>query len=245
MSFIEKSHKKSITIIVPAFNEELNLAETINSIDSAILGYDLSVEIIIVNDGSLDGTKQIANLLASKDSRIRTVHLPKNQGLGNAYFTGVQEATKDYVVMIPGDNECGAEALSPLLLLLGESDMIIPYPINSEIRSKFRQVTSKIFTTLVNCLAGLQIYYYNGTVIHQRHLLQRCPIRSKGFAYQAKIIIYMIYNGASYQHAPIKLNRNKTRASSAFRFKNFISVGHSLLQIILYRLFRKIEWFST
>lgn len=236
---------KSITIIIPAYNEELNLADTIDSINVAVAGRELDVEIIIVNDGSQDNTGQVADSLALNDPRIRPLHQLKNQGLGNAYFTGVKAASKDYVVLIPGDNECGADTLIPLLDVLGESDIIIPYPVNSEIRSAFRRATSKSFVSLVNLLAGLKLQYYNGTVVHRRDLLQSCPIRSNGFAYQAKILIYMIYNGASYQQVPIKLNTNKARPSTAFRLNNFISVGRALIQIVLYRLFRRAEWFST
>lgn len=237
--------KKSITIIVPAYNEELNLSDTINSINAAVADRELDVEIILVNDGSHDNTGLIADSLALNDPRIRVIHHLKNQGLGNAYFTGVKAAGKDYVVMIPGDNECGAETLAPLLDVVGESDIIIPYPANTEVRSKFRRVISGSFVILVNLIAGVKLRYYNGTVVHRRDLLQGCPIRSSGFAYQAKILIYMIYNGASYQQVPIKLNRNKPRASTAFKFKNFISVGRALIQIMLYRLFRRDEWFST
>lgn len=240
-----EAYKKSITIIVPAYNEELNLSDTINSIYVAVAGRELDVEIIIVNDGSQDNTGQLADSLVLKDARIRPIHHLKNQGLGKAYFTGVKAASKDYVVMIPGDNECGVETLAPLLDVIGESDIIIPYPENTEVRSKYRIVISKLFVLLVNLLAGLKLSYYNGTVVHRRGLLQGCPIRSSGFAYQAKILIYMIYNGASYRQVPIKLNRNKPRVSTAFRLKNFTSVGFALIQIALYRLFRRNKWFST
>lgn len=237
--------KKSISIVVPAYNEELNLSDTIGSIDAATMGRELGVEIVIVNDCSQDNTGQIADALALRDPRIRVLHHFKNQGLGGTYFTGVKAASKDYIVMIPGDNECGVETLAPLLDILGEADIIIPYPVNTEVRSKFRRVISELFVIFVNLLAGLKLNYYNGTVVHRRDLLQDCPIRSSGFAYQAKILIYMIYNGASYQQVPIKLNCNKARASTAFRLKNFISVGRALIQIALYRLFRNKEWFSS
>tara|TARA_A100000164_G_C21843165_1_gene741133 strand:+ start:526 stop:1254 length:729 start_codon:yes stop_codon:yes gene_type:complete len=240
-----KTQKQSISVIVPAFNEELNLSDTLDSINASASGRNLEVEIIIVNDGSKDNTGEVADLLASEDPRVRSLHHKTNKGLGNTYFTGVKEARKDYVVLIPGDNECGVETLTPLLDVLGSADIIIPYPVNTEIRSVFRRIVSKSFVSLVNSLAGLKLYYYNGTVVHRRDLLQSCPIRSNGFVYQAKILIYMLYNGASFQQVPIKLNRNKARASTAFRFSNLISVSRSLIQIFLYRLFRREKWFST
>lgn len=238
-------YKKSITVIIPAYNEEFNLSDTIDSINVAITGLELDIEIIIVNDGSQDKTGLIADTLALNNPNIQSVHHFKNKGLGNAYFTGVKAACKNYIVMIPGDNENGPEALTPLLSSLGESDIIIPYPANNEIRSAFRRAISKIFISLVNFMSGLKLRYYNGTVVHRRDLLQGCPIRSNGFAYQAKILIYLIQNGRSYQHVPIKLNYNKTRASTAFKLHNLISVGRALIQIAIYRFFRNEKWFST
>ena len=147
-----KTQKQSISVIVPAFNEELNLADTLDSINAAASDRDLELEIIIVNDGSQDNTGRVADGLASKDGRVRSLHHQTNQGLGNTYFTGVKEASKDYVVLIPGDNECGVETLAPLLDALGTSDIIIPYPVNTEIRSRFRRILSKLFVSLINFL---------------------------------------------------------------------------------------------
>ena len=88
-----EAYKKSITIIVPAYNEELNLSDTINSIYVAVAGRELDVEIIIVNDGSQDNTGQLADSLVLKDARIRPIHHLKNQGLGKAWLdTGTHES---------------------------------------------------------------------------------------------------------------------------------------------------------
>ena len=160
-----KTQKQSISVIVPAFNEELNLSDTVDSINASTSGRNLEVEIIIVNDGSKDNTGEVADLLASEDPRVRSLHHKTNLGLGNTYFTGVKEAREEYVVLIPGDNECGVETLAPLLDVLGSADIIIPYPVNTEIRSVFRRIVSKSFVSLVNWLAGLKLFYYNGTVM--------------------------------------------------------------------------------
>ena len=55
-----KTQKQSISVIVPAFNEELNLADTLDSINAAVSDRDLELEIIIVNDGSQDNTRMVA-----------------------------------------------------------------------------------------------------------------------------------------------------------------------------------------
>ena len=143
-----QTKKQSISVIVPAFNEELNLSDTVDSINASALDRDLELEIIIVNDGSQDNTGKVADSLACEDNRIRSLHHQKNRGLGKTYFTGVEEASKKYVVLVPGDNECGVETLGPLFDVLGNADIIIPYPVNIEIRSVFRRIVSKLFVFL-------------------------------------------------------------------------------------------------
>ena len=74
-----KTQKQSISVIVPAFNEELNLSDTLDSINASASGRNLEVEIIIVNDGSKDNTGEVADLLASEDPRVRSLHHKTNK----------------------------------------------------------------------------------------------------------------------------------------------------------------------
>jgi hypothetical protein len=69
-------------------------------------------------------------------------------------------------------------------------------------------------------------------------MLLACPVKSSGFAYQAKILIFMIYNGATYIQIPVQLSRNIERPSKAFGIKNLFWVGMSLLQIAIFRITR-------
>jgi glycosyltransferase involved in cell wall biosynthesis len=230
----------SISFVVTAYNEELNLENTIKSIHESVQNFNLKVEIIIVNDCSLDNTGKIADSLVVINSNfeIKVLHLDKNLGLGGAYFSGVAECTKDYIIWIPGDNECGFNNIVPLLNSLGKADILVPFVVNTEIRTFFRRLISSQFVWLVNLLSGLNLFYYNGTVVHKKNLLQGCPIKSAGFGYQAKILIYMLHNGATYLHVPVQLSENIERPSNAFKLKNILNITTTLFQIALFRIFR-------
>jgi glycosyltransferase involved in cell wall biosynthesis len=234
----------SISFVVTAYNEELNLENTIKSIHESVLNFNLEIEIIIVNDCSLDNTAKIADSIVLNNSNleIKVLHLDKNLGLGGAYFSGVAECTKDYIMWIPGDNECGFDNIVPLLNSLGKADILVPFVVNTEIRKFSRRLISSLFVWLVNLLSGLNLFYYNGTVIHKKNILQSCPIKTTGFGYQAKILIFMLHNGATYLNVPVQLGENIERPSNAFKFKNILNITITLFQIILFRIFRNPKY---
>ena len=89
-----------ISVIVPVYNTEQYLPFCINSIINQ--SYK-NIEIIIVNDGSLDGSPQICDDFEKKDSRISVIH-QKHQGLVSARKTGVRSANGEYCIFVDSDD---------------------------------------------------------------------------------------------------------------------------------------------
>lgn len=234
----QSASKKGISFIVPALNEEKNLALSVESIENAMKEINNDYEIIIVDDGSQDDTARIAELIQESNPRVIFIQHSLNLGLGKAYFSGVLKAKFPYVLFVPGDNENGESAICPLLGSIGEVDIIVPFPSNNEERGFVRSAISKIFTRLVNLLSGLNLKYYNGSVIHSRNLLLTYPFKTSGFGYQAEILVHLIRLGASYKEIPIVLNirRNSQHKTNAFKVKNILNVGLSLIKIFKIRL---------
>ena len=94
--------KLTISLIIPALNEEAGLEPTVNKVIQALGEKFTDYEILIVNDGSQDKTGEIAERLAANNYHIRVFHNPKNLGLGYNYRRGVGLATKDYIGWVPG-----------------------------------------------------------------------------------------------------------------------------------------------
>ena len=90
-----------VSIIVPIYNVEQYLAECLDSLVNQTLR---DIEIICVNDASPDKSKDIAEQYAMRDSRVRVVSHVKNQGLGPARNTGVENATAPYIMFIDSDD---------------------------------------------------------------------------------------------------------------------------------------------
>lgn len=215
----------SISIIVPCLNEEGNLKGTIESIKEALSSSRFSdYEILIFNDFSTDNTGKIAEEIKKKEKGIRVIHNPKNMGFGYNYTEGVRLAKKDYIIMVPGDNEIPPEAIKKAFSRVGEADVIIPYTANTHVRALSRRLISKLFVVGMNTLFGLNLIYYNGTCVIKSKLLKKIPLKTWGFAYMAAILVRLIRSGASYIEVGIDIKPRETGKTKAFALKNIVSV---------------------
>lgn len=102
----------TVTVIVPAYGVEAWLEETLNSVASQTLR---SLEVIIVNDASVDKSLNIADSFAKKDPRFTVVSHQKNLGLGGSRNTGVRHATGKYLYFLDGDDLLPTKALAQLV----------------------------------------------------------------------------------------------------------------------------------
>ena len=225
--------KPSISVVVPAYNEEQRLEGTIDSIDASLGDSFSDHEILIFNDKSTDKTGEIADRLREKDNHIRVIHNPVNMGFGYNYKEGVRLAAKEYVIMIPGDNEIPREAIRKIFTQVGRADIIVPYTANMEVRPYSRQLISKAFTGLMNVISGLDLAYYNGTCVHKASLIKEIPIRTHGFAYMATILVRAIKSGASFTEIGVDIEQRTGGESKAFAIKNVISVLGALLGLFI------------
>jgi glycosyltransferase involved in cell wall biosynthesis len=106
---------QSLSIIIPAYNEERRLPVTLETVCSYLEGKQFGfVEIVVVDDGSEDGTVGIVEAAASKDGRIRLLKNPGNRGKGYAVRHGMQEARGEWVLFSDADLSAPIEELDKL-----------------------------------------------------------------------------------------------------------------------------------
>lgn len=99
---MDKQTRKKISVVLPAHNEENNLSGIVKEI-SSLLGNTYDMEIIIVDDGSTDGTEMVINNLCTVDSRLKGIVLYRNYGHQNALIVGISKATGDVVITMDSD----------------------------------------------------------------------------------------------------------------------------------------------
>src|SRR5712672_4470797 len=111
-----------LSVVMPVYNERATLREAIRR----VLAMPIDIELLCVDDGSRDGSREILEELQLKHSQIRALLQPRNMGKGAALRRGIQEATGDFVIIQDADLEYDPSEYSALLMPLieGRADVV-------------------------------------------------------------------------------------------------------------------------
>ena len=225
--------KPTLSVIIPALDEEENIATTVSEVIRTVSAYVDDYELLLFDDGSHDRTGEIMDKLAAQNPRLRVTHNPQSRNMGGVYKLGVAQAKFDYILMVPGDNEIPGTAIIPVLDALGKADIVIPYPTNACVRPWVRQVGSRGYTILINLLFGRGLRYYNGTYLCRTVDLRQIIIRTDSFAYQCEVLLKLLRNGRSYVEVPIQINPKPGAPSKALRIHNLVNIVKAICQLVV------------
>jgi NAD(P)-dependent dehydrogenase (short-subunit alcohol dehydrogenase family) len=188
-------------------------------------------ELIIVNDGSSDGTGAVAENLAAENSTIRALHNSRNMGLGYCFAQAYREARKSFFVYIPGDNTWPYRSFVELFGNLGRADIITSYAINPDVRPFARRVVSRLYTNLLNLLFRRHLQYFNGLTIYPVDFLRRDPATTFGFGFQAEVLLKALNLGLSYIEVGLPIDERTAGGSKAVNLTNILSVLSTLVRV--------------
>lgn len=223
------SGARSLSIIVPAYCEAANIVGTLENIDAALTRLPLDAEVIVIDDGSSDGTGDLVRANQARFPAVRLLVNERNMGFGWTYRRGVEAATGDHIVMVHGDNAWGAETLRCFFNHVGDADIIIGYTRDMwRSRPVGRTVVSKTFTLMVNGITRRRLRYYNGLQIHDAAVLKGLHIQSHGYGFQAEVLVKALRLTRTYLEVPMELTERQQGESKAFRVKNVVDVAKTL-----------------
>lgn len=215
--------RPSLSIIIPAFNEEIRLYESVIEVIKAASDAAVDYEVIIIDDASTDNTWEVVKKIKDSFPRVLAYRNEKNLGLGGSYKVGLRYSKKEHITWAPGDNSHPAHSLMDAFNAIGRADMVIPKPSNPEVRGISRRLLSKVYTKLVNSFSGLSIPYFNGLSIHRVDLLRGIKINTDGFGFQAEIIVKLARQGHSFTIVECDIQERRGGRSKAFTIKNIVS----------------------
>lgn len=225
-------NKNSISIIVPALNEEKNLEAAVTTILTTVEKIFDEYEIIIFNDGSTDKTGEIADTLTDGNKNIRVFHNKTSQCLGGVYKQGRKIAKMTYLMLVNGKNDIATESLDKIFALREKYDMVIPYTLNFKERPVIRVFFSKSFVGLLNTIFCLNLKYFNHYVLHRKELINSIDIKTDSYAFQAEALIKLIKSGYTYTEVGVTDKFEKGIKTKAFRINNIREVFLFFLRMI-------------
>ncbi len=195
----------SLSIFFPAYNEEANIRETVEK-TIRVVGESPWVsdyEIIIVNDGSSDRTRQTAEQLAQAHPNVRLINHDTNKGYGAALLSGMQAATKEYVFFTDADLQFDILELQNLLVHVPDYEVVIGYraPRRDPL---MRLLNAKVWNALNRALFGLRVTDIDCAFkLFKRKLIERLPLRSRGAMISAELLIRLKRSAVRIKEIPV------------------------------------------
>jgi glycosyltransferase involved in cell wall biosynthesis len=232
-----------LSIYVSCYNERQYIVDTLKTIRTAMEAFHLAYEIVLIDDASKDESAALVEQYIAENPNDRIVFRKNtlNKGWAQNYIDAAFIGKGKYYRAICGDNALTVEAIREVFRPIGQADIIIPYYVDAEGKDLFRRVVSRTYTALVNLISGNRLHYYNGSPIHRRYNVMRWHTSTRGFGFQADILCLLLAQGASYIEIPTTTVETREGASNALTWKNFLSVAHTLTDILLRRLSNRIH----
>ncbi len=190
--------RPSLSLFFPAWNEEDYVERAISRAQPVLERLADDWEIIVVNDASTDRTREIAEALSKRDSRIRCISHSVNQKLGGAMKTGFSSSTKDIVIYSDIDLPFDLDELERALYLVDylEADMICAFRFDRTSEGPKRIMYSFVYNLLIRALFNVPIKDINFSfkVVHRR-VLESIDLKAQGSFIDAELVVKAIRKG--------------------------------------------------
>ncbi len=194
----------SLAFVLPAFNEEPNVADALRRASEALQPLGLDYEIILVNDGSRDRTGEIAKSLIGKIPKLVVVEHSPNRGYGGALKAGFSRATKSLVAFAPTDNQFDLNEIRLLLSKIDGAAIVSGYrandadPINRRLnRFGWNSVVRLLFGYLARDIdCGFKLF--------RRELLDQVTLYSDGAMIDTELLAGARARGYKIAEVPLK-----------------------------------------
>jgi len=182
------TNRPAISVFFPCYNEQDNVARTVERALDVLEKLNADFEVIIVDDGSMDNTGRIADEIARRNSRVRVVHHHPNLGYGAALRSGFKAATKELVFYTDGDGQFDISEMPSLLPLMDETDIISCYRLNRQ-DNLVRRMNGWCWTKLVCLLFGMKIRDIDCAFkLYKREIFDHIELSSTGALINAEIL---------------------------------------------------------
>ena len=149
---------KRVSIVVPVYNEEDNIAHFVQSVEKVMETLPYAYEILFIDDGSRDRSREILREMGGRDPHVQSIFLARNAGHQVALTCGTDHAHGDAVITMDGDMQHPPELL-PVLLAKWEAgyEIVQTVRLTTEGASLFKRLTSKYYYRLLNAMTDVEI----------------------------------------------------------------------------------------
>jgi glycosyltransferase involved in cell wall biosynthesis len=212
----------SISAFFPVLNEEGTVRKLTCDLIKVLSSHFEDYEVIIVNDGSTDGTGQIVEELCRENhGHVKAIHHDKSQGYGNALRAGFAAAARDLVFYTDGDYQFDMNDLHEVLPAIEGYDLVVGYRRDRQ-DPKYRLMLSKGYNLLVHFLFGLHLKDIDCSFkLFKQSALKTITIDAEGYFIDTEIMVKAKKQGLKIKeigvrHLPRTSGKSKVRLRHIF-----------------------------
>lgn len=225
----------SLSIIIPTYNEAKNLPLLVEEIFSSIDRETTDLELIVVDDGSPDGTGDVADELATRYP-MKVIHRSGKLGLGSAVRAGFAASTRPIIGVMDADLSHDPAILPQLIAALGSSDVAMGSRFESgstvEAWQRWRKTLSQVGVALARMLTGVRDPL-SGYFLMKRSVIDRATLTATGYKILFEILVKGTYE--TVKEFPFTF-RMRRYSSSKLNTKEYVLFLSQIAQYALYRL---------
>jgi glycosyltransferase involved in cell wall biosynthesis len=222
-----------LSVVLMTYNEVASVEAVAREIQDELARLGATYELLVVDDGSSDGSDAIADRLVQTLPCTRVVHHQGNRGLGAVYRTGFAEARGELLTFFPADGQFPATIIGQYLGAIDDTDMILG-TLPQRRDAILGRVLSFAERLLLRALFG-QFPRFQGIVMFRRELLTGMTLasRGRGWTVLMELILRAQRNGVRMKNLPITL---RPRASGTSKVNNLRNIVSNLQQVLELRL---------
>ncbi len=221
----------TISVIVMAYNEVESVVKVTRDLHAVLSALTVPFELLLVDDGSSDGTSQAVESLAAELPSVRTIHHPENRGLGGVYRTGFSGARGEFITFFPADGQFEAGLVSEFFSLITSHDLVLgTLPKRQGSLGKILSLTERrLYRALIGSMPEFQ-----GIFMIRKAVLDSVPLLSDGRGWGIVMeLILRVFRANRYRivnHATRLLPR-RFGHSKANTWRNIVANMRQLLTL--------------
>ncbi len=189
--------RPSVSVVLPAYNEEANITQSIAEATAAVDELFGEHEVIVVDDGSRDRTARTVSQIAENDPRVRVISHGRNRGYGEALRTGFLASRLDFVFFTDADLQFDVTELERFMPFLGTVDVVAGYRMNRQDR-RVRRLNGYAWNIVVRALFYVPVRDIDCAFkLFDRQVLNEIDIESVGAMVNTELMVKLGRRGRS------------------------------------------------
>jgi dolichol-phosphate mannosyltransferase len=218
----------SATIVIPVFNEELNIEDVVIEADIVLSQITKRKEIIVINDGSSDKTGDILNRMTKNIPSLRVLHHPTNQGINFALVDGYTSASGDWIFFNSGDKQTPMSHMLKMWPFIDQYDLILG-AFTKRNDPKIRIIFSKVYHRLVRFLFRLNYRNLNTIKLFRREVFDPTYPWSKNLCFDLELVLRATLNNFRVIEIEVEHFRRMEGKSTVLSVKNIVATPINLI----------------